>query len=64
MKVLLDYHQQDTPTSVLFPWLHGIGDGPLGANGPLEQFFGYVSFPSLLLFTWSSTFVSRAATPL
>ncbi|KAJ9127823.1 hypothetical protein QFC24_000107 [Naganishia onofrii] len=40
MKVLLDYHQQDTPTSVLFPWLHGIGDGPLGANGPLEQFFG------------------------
>ncbi|KAJ9108767.1 hypothetical protein QFC21_000087 [Naganishia friedmannii] len=39
-KVLLDYHQMDTPTSVLFPWLHGIGDGPLGANGPLEQFFG------------------------
>ncbi|KAJ9125148.1 hypothetical protein QFC22_000102 [Naganishia vaughanmartiniae] len=38
--VLLDYHQMDTPTSVLFPWLHGIGDGPLGANGPLEQFFG------------------------
>ncbi|GHJ85687.1 hypothetical protein NliqN6_2089 [Naganishia liquefaciens] len=40
VEVLLEYHQLDTPTSVLFPWMHGIGDGPLGADGPLEQFFG------------------------
>jgi hypothetical protein len=24
---LLEYHQLDTPTSVLFPWMHGIGGG-------------------------------------
>jgi hypothetical protein len=34
------YHDLSVPTKVLFPWLHGIGDGPDGAYGPLESFFG------------------------
>lgn len=46
MKALIKhYHDLETPTSTLFPWLHGIGDGPLGPKGPLEQFFGYEAIP-------------------
>src|SRR4051794_23376474 len=54
---LVDIHSRtDIPSSVLFPWLHGIGDGPNGlAGGPLEEFFGFVpSNFSFLFFFFSS----------
>jgi hypothetical protein len=41
---LIHLHSRtDVPSSLLFPWLHGIGDGPNGLEGgPLEEFFGSV----------------------
>jgi hypothetical protein len=46
---LIHLHSRtDIPSSLLFPWLHGIGDGPNGLEGgPLEEFFG--SVPVLLI---------------
>lgn len=40
LPILETYHALDTPSSVLFPWLHGIGDGPDGPDGMLERFLG------------------------
>jgi hypothetical protein len=42
LSLLIEQHALiDTPSQVLFPWLHGISDdGPKGAN--MGQFFGCV----------------------
>lgn len=52
----------DVPSSVLFPWLHGIGDGPKGLEGgALEEFFGY---PSCSPPPYRGLTIMRVPTPL